>query len=81
MRRVVVFLWSTIAMTGTGFAEETTIVTRSHNGSSYAEITQSGSAQEKPVVTTREGPGYVIIEQRSKNSRAVIIQQQNSGGQ
>ena len=81
MGRVLLFLSSSIiAMTGTGAAEETTIVTRSENGRSYAEITQSGPTQDRPVVTTKRGPGYVVIEQRSKNSRAVIIQQ-DSGGQ
>jgi hypothetical protein len=79
MRRFVVFVWSTVAMTGTGFPGDTTIITGSHNGNSYAQIIQSGPGQEKPVVTTRKGPGYVVIEQRSQNTSAVIVQQSSGG--
>ncbi len=76
MRRFIILLWSSIAMTGSSAAEgvNTTIVTRSDNGNSHAEIIQTGPKDDKPVIQTRKGPGYVIIEQRSKNNRAVIIQ-------
>jgi hypothetical protein len=76
MRRFIILLWSGIAMTGSSTAESvnTTIITRSVNGNSHAEIIQTGPKDDEPVVQTRRGPGYVIIEQRSKNNRAVIMQ-------
>lgn len=73
MLRAVISAWSALALTGTSAAEEITIVTRSHNGHSYAEIIQTGR-DDKPVIETRRGPGYVIIEQRNKHNRALIIQ-------
>jgi hypothetical protein len=63
-------------MTGSSAAEgvSTTIVTRSDSGGNHAEIIQTGPKDDEPVIQARRGPGYVVIEQRSKNSRAVIIQ-------
>lgn len=74
MLRAVISAWSALALTGTSAAEEITIVTRSHNGHSYAEIIQTGPRDDKPVIETRRGPGYVIVEQRNKHNRALIIQ-------
>lgn len=73
MSRFAVFAWSVFAMVETGCAAEST-VTRSDRGGNHAEIIQSGPEEGKPSVEIKEGPGYVIIEQRSKNNRAVIIQ-------
>ena len=50
------------------------VVTRSDNGSNHALIIQSGPRDDKPVVTTRKGPGYTVIEQHSSNNRAIIMQ-------
>ena len=74
MQRFAFALCSTIAMTGSGLAENTTIVTQSDNGRSYAKIVQTGPKDDSPVVETRAGPGYVFIEQHCKHSRALIIQ-------
>lgn len=73
--RSALLAWSASMPTGTGFAQAATTVTRSDHGSNHAEIIQSSPGEDAPAVEVEEGPGYVVIQQRSKNNSAVIIQQ------
>lgn len=77
MARVFVFACSALALAGDSSAAETTTVTRSANGN-HATIIQSGPKDDKPAVEIRKGPGYVVLEQRSNNNRAVIIQDEGA---
>jgi hypothetical protein len=75
MKRNFILLYaSAIAMTQPSFANDITVLTQSENGRSSATIMQSGPGEQKPVFDLKSGPGYVIVQQRGQNSRAVIIQ-------
>lgn len=73
-RTVFSLIASLVLMTQPSFAREITVVTESANGRSSATIMQSGPGEQNPTYDVRSGPGYVIVKQRSPNSRAVIIQ-------
>ncbi|MGA2842968.1 MAG: hypothetical protein ABSG18_22975 [Steroidobacteraceae bacterium] len=74
MARNFAFICGLFAAAGTGAAAQTTVITRSNNGTNHAEIIQSGPSDEKPSVKVRKGPGFVVIEQHSNNNSAVVIQ-------
>ncbi|MDR3450782.1 MAG: hypothetical protein P4M15_13735 [Alphaproteobacteria bacterium] len=68
------FLFGIFVTTGASAAAQTTVVTHSDNGANHVEITQTGPTNDKPTTKIRRGPGYVFIEQHTKNNSAVVIQ-------
>lgn len=64
------------AMTMASHADDKSVSTTVRNGNSIASVTQSGD----PASATRtieKRPGYTRIEQKSGNSRSVVVQSQN----
>lgn len=70
------FCMSLIAMSQQARANGLSVVQESDEGQSSATIVQTTPGEKSAEFDVKSGPGYVIVRQRSSNSRAVIIQGQ-----